>query len=156
MNSSPDSRWPSNLEAQTVWSKLQSVSLSNPYQQESRPGRGSELHSYVDTTLTSKVARHDKTTSEALASRGPVVSSRNFEKLPFLGPPDPSRWPIEKVCFVTGFLFFPCWILGAVWSRSGEYDSFAELFRWRCRVMTMLAAIIVIAVLITEIAFKGK
>ncbi|OBZ76686.1 hypothetical protein A0H81_03935 [Grifola frondosa] len=95
------------------------------------------------------------TTPTELSRWGP--HPRNvMDKLPFFGPPDPQRWPPEKVLFLLGFLLFPAWFIGACWGCKESDDSFAELFRWRCQVMSMIASIIITGLVVVEIAFRGK
>ncbi|KZT13008.1 uncharacterized protein LAESUDRAFT_719314 [Laetiporus sulphureus 93-53] len=91
------------------------------------------------------------------AAKHGSLSSAEYkeEKLPFFGPPDPARWPAEKSFFLAGFLFFPCWIFGGFWRRGvSECDTFAELFRWRCQVMAMLAVVIGVGLLAVEITSR--
>ncbi|GBE79954.1 hypothetical protein SCP_0211560 [Sparassis crispa] len=86
----------------------------------------------------------------------PSTAKGKVDKLPFLGPPDPSYSPPEKWLFLAGFLFFPLWIIGGFWRWREQYDSFAELFRWRCQVMTMLVFVITIGLIFVEVIFRGK
>ncbi|KAH9948361.1 hypothetical protein B0H21DRAFT_847105 [Amylocystis lapponica] len=83
--------------------------------------------------------------------------SRLSAPSPELKPPgDASGRPIEEKLWFAGFLFFPCWVLGGFWKWRTEYDSYAELSRWRCQVMTMLACIIILGLLVVEIPFRGR
>jgi len=159
---------PSQLEALS-WSGSKAV----PGQHTLRGGRGSG-QDIVDHTTRGKQSATSKinipradipvmsTTSvhkELHAKEGESTTGSRLtyipEELPLFGPADPERWPTEKIMFFAGFLLFPCWIFGAFW-RSREHDMFADLFRWRCQVMTMFAVIICGGLLITEVASRGR
>ena len=45
------------------------------------------------------------------------------EKLPFFGPPDPTRWPIHKKFFLGGILFPPFWFVGAFLPVRDAHDN---------------------------------
>lgn len=106
-------------------------------------------------TITPAPARSEPSSTVEIYPR----SSSLFDKavdLPFFEPTDPNRWPAEKVLFLAGFLFFPCWILGGFWKWRPRYDTFADLHCWRCQVMTMFVVIIGGSVLVVELALRGR
>jgi len=72
-----------------------------------------------------------------------------------LNPEDSSEWPAERILFFAGFFLFPCWIVGA-FRRGNNSDTFVELFRYRCQVMTMIVAIMLAGLIVVESVFKGK
>ncbi|KAI0700736.1 hypothetical protein BC835DRAFT_361407 [Cytidiella melzeri] len=85
-----------------------------------------------------------------------VRSYHEYEKLPFFGPPDPTRWPLHKKCFFGGLLFPPLWLLGAFLPVRDPSDNWAELFRLRCVAIVMIIFIVVVALVILETAFKNS
>ncbi|OSX59172.1 hypothetical protein POSPLADRAFT_1035546 [Postia placenta MAD-698-R-SB12] len=90
-------------------------------------------------TITPAPARSEPSSTVEIYPR----SSSLFDKavdLPFFEPTDPNRWPAEKVLFLAGFLFFPCWILGGFWKWRPRYDTF----------------IIGGSVLVVELALRGR
>ncbi|OCH92140.1 hypothetical protein OBBRIDRAFT_468996 [Obba rivulosa] len=98
------------------------------------------------TKLSSASDSPSRARQEDQSSRSSVI----------LNPEDPSRWPTERILFTAGFLLFPCWIVGGLWNPSGQSDTFAGMFRWRCQVMGMIACYVIGGLIVVESVFKGK
>ncbi|KAI0346823.1 hypothetical protein BDW22DRAFT_463973 [Trametopsis cervina] len=99
---------------------------------------------------------HEHAQELAISDTTSIRSFHEYEKLPFFGPPDPTRWPLHKTLFLGGLLFPPLWIVGAILPVRDAYDNWAELFRMRCQAAAMIIVIIGVAILILETAFRDS
>ncbi|OJT13295.1 hypothetical protein TRAPUB_10061 [Trametes pubescens] len=71
-----------------------------------------------------------------------------------IGPEDPCKWPPERICFILGIMCFPLWVLGAFWRWREEFEPFADLHKWRCQVMLMMASVIATGLAVVQVTFR--
>ncbi|KAL1946523.1 hypothetical protein VTO73DRAFT_14627 [Trametes versicolor] len=71
-----------------------------------------------------------------------------------MNPDDPCKWPPERICFILGIFCFPLWILGAFWQWRDGFEPFADLHKWRCQVMLMMASVIVTGLVVVQVTFR--